>query len=187
MICFKTKTGIASVDENQKLIWGFEKQKVTFGEVLARVNHKERDRFIETVDSKLQCVQTHIISLENGSKIKEWYRKFYHQEDYQIVNEKHLESLEKYLNGFVSGTKPFKAHIIILSEISNALHKDDAVEIRGFGRFSVKNQKPRVGRNPKSGTKINIPAKKALKWKCSKILLKRLNKNFNKEEISVIH
>ena len=76
---------------------------------------------------------------------------------------------------------------IILSEISNALHKDDAVEIRGFGRFSVKNQKPRVGRNPKSGTKINIPAKKALKWKCSKILLKRLNKNFNKEEISVIH
>ena len=76
---------------------------------------------------------------------------------------------------------------IILSEISNALHREDAVEIRGFGRFSVKNQKPRIGRNPKSGIKISIPAKRALKWKCSKILLKRLNKNFNKKEISATH
>ena len=74
---------------------------------------------------------------------------------------------------------------IILSEISNALYRDMAVEIRQFGRFSVKNQKARISRNPKSGIKISIPAKRKIKWKCSKILLKRLNKNFNKEEISV--
>ena len=35
----------------------------------------------------------------------------------------------------------------ILSEISNALYKDMAVEIRQFGRFSVKNQKARISRN----------------------------------------
>jgi integration host factor subunit beta len=73
---------------------------------------------------------------------------------------------------------------IILSEISNSLYKNDPVEIRGFGRFSTKNQKSRLGRNPKSGEKINIPQKRALKWKCSKILLKKLNKNFTENKIS---
>ena len=47
---------------------------------------------------------------------------------------------------------------IILSEISNALYRDMAVEIRQFGRFSDKNQKARISRNPKSGIKISIPA-----------------------------
>ena len=84
--CFDAAKGIASVDENQKLIWGFEKEKVTFREVLSRVEHNERDRFIESIDSKIQCTKTHNISLENGNKIKEWYRKFYHQEDYQYAS-----------------------------------------------------------------------------------------------------
>ena len=75
----------------------------------------------------------------------------------------------------------------IIKSMVKSLRKGERIEIRGFGSFSLRYRKPRVGRNPKSGTKINIPAKKALKWKCSKILLKRLNKNFNKEEISVIH
>ena len=73
---------------------------------------------------------------------------------------------------------------IIISEISNALYRDMAVEIRQFGRFSVKNQKARISRNPKSGIKISIPAKRKIKWKCSKILLKRLNKNFTENKIS---
>ena len=69
---------------------------------------------------------------------------------------------------------------IIFLEITNALcsNKFSACEIRGFGRFSTKIQKSRVGRNPATGTQVNLPQKRVLKWKASKVLLKRLNENF---------
>lgn len=73
---------------------------------------------------------------------------------------------------------------IILSEISEALYRDEAVEIRGFGRFSTKIRKSRTGRNPRTGVKLNVPSKRVLKWKASKVLLKRLNKNFTENKIS---
>ena len=72
---------------------------------------------------------------------------------------------------------------IILSEISEALYREEAVEIRGFGRFSTKISKSRTGRNPRTGVKLNVPSKRVLKWKTSKVLLKRLNKNFTENKI----
>ena len=68
---------------------------------------------------------------------------------------------------------------IILSEIIEALHGSEftAVELRGYGRFSTKMQKPRIARNPATGVQINIAQKRVLKWKCSKKLLKRLNEH----------
>ena len=44
--------------------------------------------------------------------------------------------------------------------VSDTLMKNDRVEIRGFGSFTVKKYKPYVGRNPKTGTKISVPPKK---------------------------
>jgi nucleoid DNA-binding protein len=41
-----------------------------------------------------------------------------------------------------------------------------------------------MGRNPKNSEKIQIPEKKAIRWKMSKIFFKRLNKNFTENEIS---
>ena len=68
---------------------------------------------------------------------------------------------------------------IILSEIIEALCGNEftAVELRGYGRFSTKMQKPRIARNPSTGVQINIAQKRVLKWKCSKKLLKRLNEH----------
>ena len=68
---------------------------------------------------------------------------------------------------------------IIFSEIIGALCGNEftAVELRGYGRFSTKMQKPRIARNPSTGAQINIAQKRVLKWKCSKKLLKRLNEN----------
>ena len=68
---------------------------------------------------------------------------------------------------------------IILSGIIGALCSNEfnAVELRSFGRFSTKIQKARTSRNPASGTQVNVPKKRVLKWKCSKKLLKRLNEN----------
>ena len=73
---------------------------------------------------------------------------------------------------------------IIIFEIIEALYRNEAVEIRGFGRFKTVMRKARIGRNPKNSKAVQIPAKKAVKWKMSKILFKRLNKNFNENKIS---
>ncbi len=54
--------------------------------------------------------------------------------------------------------------------ISDTLVKNDRVEIRGFGSFTVKKYKPYVGRNPKTGTKINVPPKKLPFFKVGKEL-----------------
>jgi len=74
---------------------------------------------------------------------------------------------------------------IITREMIEALRRDEAVEIRGFGRFKTVMRKARVGRNPKNSETVQIRAKKAIKWKMSKTLYNRLNKNFTENKISV--
>ena len=74
---------------------------------------------------------------------------------------------------------------IIFSEILDALKNGRNVEIRGFGTYKITKRKARIGRNPKNSEKVQIPEKKAIKWKMSKILYRRLNKNFTENEISV--
>ena len=73
---------------------------------------------------------------------------------------------------------------IIIFEIVEALYRNEAVEIRGFGRFKTVMRKARIGRNPKNSKVVQIPTRKAVKWKMSKILFKRLNKNFTENKIS---
>ena len=67
---------------------------------------------------------------------------------------------------------------IILSEMAEALCRDEAVEIRSFGRLAAKTQKSRISRNPRTGSKVEVPSKRTIKWKCSKLLLNRLNKYY---------
>ena len=76
---------------------------------------------------------------------------------------------------------------IIIFEMIEALCRNEAVEIRGFGRFKTVMRKGRIGRNPKNSEAVQIPAKKAIKWKMSKILFKRLNKNFTENKISATY
>ena len=73
---------------------------------------------------------------------------------------------------------------IIIFEMIGALCRNEAVEIRGFGRFKTVTRNARIGRNPKNSKAVQIPAKKAIKWKMSKILFKRLNKNYTENKIS---
>ncbi len=54
--------------------------------------------------------------------------------------------------------------------ISQILSEGDRVEIRGFGSFTVKNYKPYVGRNPKSGEKIRVSSKRLPFFKVGKEL-----------------
>ena len=73
---------------------------------------------------------------------------------------------------------------IIISEMSEALRRDEAIEIRGWGRMKTVIRKARTGRNPKNSEAVQIQEKKAIKWKMSKILYNRLNKNFTENKIS---
>ena len=64
---------------------------------------------------------------------------------------------------------------IILNEIKNSLKRGEGVELRGFGTFRINIQKESIRRNPKTGTKVNVPKKNVIKWKMSKDLFKKLN------------
>lgn len=48
---------------------------------------------------------------------------------------------------------------LIFDEIESALRKGDRVALTPFGSFVVRSRKAREGRNPKTGEKINIPAR----------------------------
>ena len=75
-----------------------------------------------------------------------------------------------------------KALNLVFDEIAMALSKQQNVEIRGFGTFKIKKRKARIGRNPKNGSRIEIPAKNTIQWKMSKKLFKLLNNRSNKNE-----
>ena len=73
---------------------------------------------------------------------------------------------------------------IIFYEFTDALCRGENIEIRGFGIFKTTLRKARIGRNPKNSELVQIPEKKAIKWKMSKIFFNRLNKNFTDNKIS---
>jgi integration host factor subunit beta len=64
---------------------------------------------------------------------------------------------------------------IILNEIKRSLRRGDSVELRGFGRFSVKTQRASIRRNPRTGQKVAVPEKKVISWKMSKYMFKKIN------------
>ena len=66
---------------------------------------------------------------------------------------------------------------IIFDAISDSLIKEKPVELRGFGRFSVKTIKSKYNaRNPKTGEVIYVPEKKKVSFKMSKHLKQEINK-----------
>jgi len=64
---------------------------------------------------------------------------------------------------------------MFFSEMTNAFIKGERVEIRGLCSFFVKNYKPYIGRNPKTGEKVQIPAKRLPFFKCGKELKERVD------------
>jgi integration host factor subunit beta len=58
----------------------------------------------------------------------------------------------------------------IFDSIVRSLRVGDKIEIRGFGSFRTRQRQPRVGRNPKTGARVEVPAKKIPYFKPSKEL-----------------
>ncbi len=58
----------------------------------------------------------------------------------------------------------------VFESIVKTLRSGDKIEIRGFGSFRTRERKSRVGRNPKTGARVEVPAKKIPYFKPSKEL-----------------
>ena len=63
----------------------------------------------------------------------------------------------------------------IFDSIVNSLHKGDKIEIRGFGSFRTRQRQPRIGRNPKTGSRVDVPSKRIPFFKPSKELKDLVN------------
>jgi integration host factor subunit beta len=63
----------------------------------------------------------------------------------------------------------------IFDSVIHALKTGDKIEIRGFGSFRIRQRKPRIGRNPKTGAKVEVPAKRVPYFKPSKELRDLVN------------
>ena len=75
----------------------------------------------------------------------------------------------------------------IFDSIVRALRSGDKIEIRGFGSFRTRQRQPRIGRNPKTGTKVEVPAKKIPYFKPSKELKDVVNHPNNTGHGSLDH
>jgi len=84
----------------------------------------------------------------------------------RALNEKlpdrHLDDVELALN-------------CLLKHIADAIAQGDRIEIRGFGSFDLHHQSPRIGRNPRTGEAVNLPAKVKVHFKPGKDMKDRVN------------
>jgi len=58
----------------------------------------------------------------------------------------------------------------VLDAVKKGVKKDRKVQLAGFGTFSVRTRKARMGRNPRTGEKIRIKASKTVGFKAGKAL-----------------
>ncbi len=64
---------------------------------------------------------------------------------------------------------------VILDAMTEALARGDRIEIRGFGSFSLNYRPPRIGRNPRSGERVDVPEKWVPHFKAGKELRERVD------------
>ena len=70
----------------------------------------------------------------------------------------------------------------IFDSVVRSLRVGDKIEIRGFGSFRTRQRKPRVGRNPKTGDRVEVPSKKIPFFKPSKELKDMVNREGEKPQ-----
>ena len=76
-----------------------------------------------------------------------------------------VEKIQKELGKDTSKAAAERALAAVLTSIKAGVKKEKAVQLIGFGTFTVKSRKARTGINPKTGEKIKIKASKSVKFK----------------------
>lgn len=62
----------------------------------------------------------------------------------------------------------------MLDHVIESLSKGETVELRNFGVLKVKSRKPKIGRNPRTGTTVPIPERKVVAFKAGMIMKKKV-------------
>ncbi len=86
-----------------------------------------------------------------------------------------ISALKKESN--ISKSEAAKVVQIFFDSMAESLIEGERIEIRGLCSFFVKDYKSYVGRNPKTGEKVQIQPKKLPFFKCGKELRERVNKH----------
>jgi integration host factor subunit beta len=60
--------------------------------------------------------------------------------------------------------------------IVDSLQRQEKIELRGFGSFKLRQRRARIGRNPKTGARVEVPAKVVPYFKPGKDLRELVNK-----------
>jgi len=60
--------------------------------------------------------------------------------------------------------------------IVDSLQRQEKIELRGFGSFKLRHRRARVGRNPKTGARVEVPAKVVPYFKPGKDLRELVNR-----------
>ena len=63
----------------------------------------------------------------------------------------------------------------VFDAVISAIQSGDKIEVRGFGSFRIRQRQSRVGRNPKTGERVEVPAKRIPYFKPSKELRDLVN------------
>ncbi len=66
----------------------------------------------------------------------------------------------------------------VLEHMAECLASGERIEIRGFGSFSLHYRPGRVGRNPKTGAPVSLPAKYVPHFKPGKALRERVDRSY---------
>jgi integration host factor subunit beta len=65
---------------------------------------------------------------------------------------------------------------LFFETIKDALKRGEEIELRGFGSFRFRTRNARAGRNPRTGEPVQVPPKKVLYFKPSKLLKNMINR-----------
>lgn len=93
-----------------------------------------------------------------------------------------LDLVEKMITELnISRSEAFKYVDLIFETIKEKLEEGKNVKISGFGNWIVKNKHARMGRNPQTGTSMEISARKVVTFKPSQVLRDLINESNPKE------
>ena len=86
-----------------------------------------------------------------------------------------IKEVQKNLKAYSYKDVTYAVNIIFDSMIK-AIKRGERIEIRGFGNFTIRERKPRLGRNPKSGAEVKLEKRKVPFFKTGKELREMVDK-----------
>lgn len=85
--------------------------------------------------------------------------------------------------GQISARDMEQAVKAIVDHMAETLSTGNRIEIRGFGSFSIRYRPPRLGRNPKTGTRVELGSRYVPHFKPGKGLRDRVNDAFQEHSV----